>query len=159
MTKPKAPEDLKKRGRHSLFQPEYIIQGAKLCRLGATDADMADFFGISVDTLNEWRKANPEFAASLKAAKDALDAQVEQSLFRRAMGYEHPAVKIFNHQGVAMTVDYTERYPPDTTAMIFWLKNRQREKWRDKQDVEHSASESLADLIAKSFTPANDKGG
>lgn len=53
------------------------------------------------------------------------------------MGYSHKSVKIFMPAGKDAPVyaDFIEHFPPDTTAMIFWLKNRQPDKWRDKRDV------------------------
>jgi hypothetical protein len=68
------------------------------------------------------------------------DAEVAEKLFKRATGYSHDAVKIFNDQGAPLQVPYTEHYPPDTTACIFWLKNRRPDLWRDKveQQLEHS---------------------
>lgn len=59
---------------------------------------------------------------------------MEQSLFRRAMGYTHPATKFFQAGGSILREDYVEHYPPDATSMIFWLKNRQPDKWRDKRE-------------------------
>src|SRR5690606_34642920 len=108
--------------------------------LGATDADLAAFFHVSVATLNNWKKNHPDFLDALKRGKDEADARVAESLYRRAIGYEHEAVKIVADAktGTEHIVPYIERYPPDTTAAICWLKNRQRDKWRDKQDVEHS---------------------
>jgi hypothetical protein len=71
---------------------------------------------------------------SLKRGKDEVDALVEQSLFRRAMGYTHPATKFFQAGGMILKEHYVEHYPPDATSMIFWLKNRQPDKWRDKRE-------------------------
>ena len=70
------------------------------------------------------------------------DLEVADKLYRRALGYSHEAVKIFMPAGSDEPVyaSYTEHYPPDTTAAIFWLKNRSRAYWRDKQDHEHSAT-------------------
>lgn len=119
-------------GRPSAFKPEYCRQAEKLCRLGATDKEMADFFGVVESTINKWKIDYPQFSESLKKGKEMSDANVADRLFKRAMGYSHKAVKIFNDEGHPMVVPYTEHYPPDTTACIFWLKNRQPKKWRDK---------------------------
>lgn len=127
-----------KGGRPSKYRKEFAAQALKLCRLGATDAELADFFEIALSGLNRWKHEHPEFRDALKAGKDVADAEVADKLFRRATGYEHEAVKIVADAktGAQHVVPYTERYPPDTTACIFWLKNRQRAKWRDKQDHE-----------------------
>lgn len=129
-------EDSKPIGRPSKFDPEYVEQAYKLALLGATDKQLADFWDVSEKTINNWKHDHPDFLQSLKAGKLAADATVSQSLFRRANGYSHDAVKIFNDRETGVTqVPYTEHYPPDTTAAIFWLKNRQPELWRDKIDV------------------------
>lgn len=122
-------------GRPSKYKPEFVEQAAKLCTLGATDADLASFFAVDVATINRWKTDFPEFCDSIKRAKVDLDQEVERSLFFRAKGYSHPSVKILQYEGSPVEVPYTEHYPPDTGACIFWLKNRQPAKWRDK--VEH----------------------
>ncbi|MFC1459595.1 helix-turn-helix domain-containing protein [Microvirga arabica] len=119
-------------GRPSKFKPEYVEQVEKLCKLGATDEQLACFFEVSVSTINLWKQRHPEFSEPLKRGKLIADAAVAHSLFKRATGYSHPAVKIFNDQGQPLIVDYTQHHPPDTTAAIFWLKNRQPQFWRDK---------------------------
>lgn len=143
-------------GRPSSFKPEYAKQAAKLCRLGAIDAEIADFFGVSEQTLNAWKKAHPEFLDALKEGKQLADAEIADKLFRRAQGYTHKAVKIFNDGGKPMVVDYVEHYPPDTTACIFWLKNRRPDLWRDKQHQEITGKDgeplmARADELAESL--------
>jgi len=124
--------------RPSKYKTEYNEQAYKLCLLGATDKQIADFFEVSEDTVNEWKKVYTEFSESLKRGKDEADAVIAQSLFHRAKGYEHPEDKIFNDDGRAMVVPTIKHYAPDTTACIFWLKNRQKDKWRDVQSKELS---------------------
>lgn len=121
--------------RPTKYQPEYAEQALKLCRLGATDKELADFFQVNEDTVNEWKKVHPEFSESLKEGKLLADAEVADKLFRRATGYEHKAVKITaSPDGREHLTEYVERYPPDTTAAIFWLKNRRPDVWRDKTE-------------------------
>lgn len=122
-------------GRPSAYKPEYCSQAAFLCaKYGATDEELAEFFGVNKATITRWKSGHVEFCASLKEGKQSADARVERSLFERATGYSHPAVKIFNDEGAPLIVPYTEHYPPDTTACIFWLKNRQPARWRDKTE-------------------------
>lgn len=130
------------RGVKSTYKPEYAEQARKLCLLGATDKELADFFERTESTINNWKKAHPDFLDSIKMGREIADGDVAVSLYKRAMGYSHKAVKIFNDQGVPLEVEYTEHYPPDTAACIFWLKNRQKGKWRDKQEVEQSGTVS-----------------
>jgi hypothetical protein len=126
-------------GRPSKFKPEFIEQARKLAELGATDREAAEFFDVDERTLHRWKHENPAFCQSLKVGKETADARVEQSLYRRALGYSHDAVKIaVNAQGEVTQVPFTEHYPPDTTAAIFWLKNRKPGEWRDVKAQELS---------------------
>jgi hypothetical protein len=128
-------------GRPSKYQPAFAEQALKLCRLGATDKELADFFQVEEQTINNWKQAHPEFLESLKQGKGLADAEVADKLFKRATGYEHKAVKITaSPDGREHLTEYVERYPPDTTAAIFWLKNRRPDVWRDKTDVNHSGT-------------------
>lgn len=125
--------------RPTKYLPEYCEQALKLCRLGAKDSELADFFHVNEDTINEWKKVHPEFSESLKEGKALADAEVADKLFKRATGYEHKAVKISANPNCDEHVtEYVERYPPDTTAAIFWLKNRRPDLWRDKVETAHS---------------------
>jgi len=122
--------------RPTKYKDEYAEQGRKLCLLGATDKELADFFGVTESTLNLWKKEHSEFSESLKAGKDQADTDVADRLYQRAMGYTHKEEQIFQYQGVVVRADTMKHYAPDTTACIFWLKNRQKGKWRDRQDHE-----------------------
>lgn len=131
--------------RPSKFKPEFIEQAQKLCLLGATDRELADFFGVVESTLNLWKVQHPEFSESLKVGKEVADKRVEQALYHRARGYSHNAVKILmTKDGDVFREEYVEHYPPDTVACIFWLKNRNPEAWRDKTDIEHSGNLSVS---------------
>lgn len=130
-----------KGGRPTRYKQEYAEQAYKLCLLGATDAEMADFFQVAESTLNLWKQRHAGFSESIARGKLLADAEVAEKLFHRAKGYSHEAVKIFNNQGVEMVVPYTEHYPPDTQAASLWLRNRQSAKWRDKQELDHTSSD------------------
>lgn len=124
-------------GRPSSYKPEYAEQAEKLCKLGATDIEVADFFGVERTTIWRWSQAHEEFCNALKAGKQSADERVERSLYSRALGYTHDAVKIFNADGAPLIVPYREHVAPDTTACIFWLKNRRPDEWRDKVTTVH----------------------
>ena len=129
-------------GRPSAYKPAFAEQAAKLCELGATDVELADFFEVSITTVNNWKAQFPEFLAALKAGKDAADDRIERSLYAKASGYTFDAIKIFcSKDGDVTQVPYREHVPPDTTAMIFWLKNRRKDQWRDRQDHEHTGKD------------------
>ena len=128
----------KSRGRKSEYREEYAEQALKLCLLGATDKEIAEFFSVSEQTLNSWKKKFPQFLESLKKGKAVADANVASRLYSRAIGYDARATKFATNEGkITDKVEYIEHSPPDTTAAIFWLKNRQPAKWRDKKEVEN----------------------
>jgi len=83
----------------------------------------------------------------LKRGKDKADTNVIESLYRRAIGYSHPEDKIFNNNGKALIVPTTKHYAPDTTAAIFWLKNRRPEEWRDRQEITGKDGASLISAV------------
>lgn len=123
-------------GRPSKFKPEFIAQAEKLCRLGATDMELADFFEVEVRTLYRWKSENEQFCQALKAGKTESDDRVERSLFARANGYEHDEVDIRVVANAIVQTPIRKYYPPDTTAAIFWLKNRRPAEWRETKAVE-----------------------
>ena len=129
--------------RPSKYRPEFVTQAEKLCKLGATDLEVADFFGINVATLYRWKGEHDEFCEALKSGKGASDNRVERSLFSRATGYEHDEVDIRVVMNQIVKTPIRKFYPPDTTAAIFWLKNRKPAEWRDKQELEHSGAVTL----------------
>lgn len=139
--------------RPSKYQPEFAEQALKLCRLGATDKEIAEFFEVAESTINKWKLDHPPFSESLKRGKTLADAEVADRLFKRATGYSHPAVKIFNDGGAPMEVPYTEHYPPDTTAAIFWLKNRRPDVWRDKTQQEVSGTLQIGKITRTIVDP------
>jgi hypothetical protein len=141
--------------RPTKYQDSYAAQALKLCRLGATDKELADFFEVSEQTINAWKDAHPEFLESLKAGKGFADAEVADKLFKRATGYEHDAVKIVANanSGQEHIVHYTERYAPDTTAAIFWLKNRRPDLWRDKTEQHLSGQVAIGKITRTIIKP------
>lgn len=122
-------------GRPTRYRKEFPLQAEKLCRLGATDVQLGDFFGVTEQTITGWKKKYPEFFASIKLGKMDPDDQVERALFQRALGYEHDEDKIFNADGKPLVVPTVKHYPPDTAAAFIWLKNRRPAAWRDKKEI------------------------
>lgn len=132
-------------GRPTKYKEEYCKQVYKLCLLGAIDTELANFFDVDPDTINEWKEVYPEFSVSIKKGKDQADSEVAHKLFKRATGYEHQDVDIKAIDGEIVITELIKHYPPDTAAAIFWLKNRQAKKWRDKQDFNVNGNVYLAD--------------
>lgn len=131
-------------GRRSAFREEYAEQAKKLCRLGAIDRELADFFGVCERTLHAWKKRHPEFLAALKEGKALADAQVAHSLYLRALGYAHPDVHVSRYQGEVTVTEIVKHYPPDTAACVFWLRNRCPDLWRERRVEEGDAPEARA---------------
>lgn len=131
------------RGRPTDYKSEYAKQAEKLCTLGATDQELADFFEVDVRTVYRWKHDHEDFCQALKAGKDVADERVERSLYQRAIGYEQDEVKIFMPANAPEPVyaPFRAKIAPDVTAAIFWLKNRRSSEWRDKQEVDHTSSD------------------
>jgi len=135
-------------GRPTDYRVEYIEQVKKLCLLGATDVELADFFGIAVSTLNLWKNRHPEFMEALKSGKRHCDDKVVDALYNKAIGYELQEVREEESETSGRKTTVTKRQiAGDTTAQIFWLKNRQPEMWRDKQEHAVTLSDDFESLL------------
>lgn len=140
----------KKLGRPTLYKPEFATIAAELCEGGATDEVLAAELGVSVKSINRWKAAHPEFRQALKDNKIVADEYVKRSLYHRALGGEYEEMqaiklkrinyvdgkKVSEEEYIEM-VPVTKSVPADTTAAIFWLKNRRSKEWRDVKQVEH----------------------
>ena len=144
-------------GRPTAYRPEYAERAAKLCALGATDDELADFFDVSQRTINRWKISFPEFCQSVQQAKDEVDARIERSLFHRAAGHYVKEQQAFKLKAVEyadgkrvkesedVKVVELDRYQaPDTAAQIFWLKNRRSKQWKDRYDHKHDHTLTLS---------------
>ena len=101
--------------------------------------------GIAPSTLYEWKKKSKEFSESLKKGKEVVDFEVENALLKRALGYEYEEE---TYENGILTKKVKKQVPPDTTAQIFWLKNRQVKKWRDKVEIaDNDAIKKLDELL------------
>lgn len=133
--------------RPSKFKPVFIEQAEKLCKLGATDMEIADFFEVDVRTLYRWKAENDTFCQALKAGKEEADDRVERSLYARANGYEHDEVDIRVVANAIVQTPIRKHYPPDTTAAIFWLKNRRAAEWRELKAMEVTGADGGALVV------------
>jgi hypothetical protein len=150
-------------GRPTPYQKTYCKQVEKLCKLGATDKEISDFFDVVESTINLWKLDHPEFSESIKKGKIIADLTVAGSLFKKANGYTVKEVtfeKMDNKENLEMTSDgelaigdtykkkvVKKEVPPDTTAAIFWLKNRRGkidatgQRWADKQEIDQTVNQ------------------
>ena len=134
--------------------PEGLLKIEGWARDGLIDEQIAKNMGIHVGTLYDWKNRFPEFSEVLKRGKEVVDREVENALLKRALGYEYTettreAVRDPDSDEVKMQVTkkVTKQVVPDTTAQIFWLKNRKPDKWRDKPGYEDTSELDRLDSI------------
>lgn len=134
-------------GRPPKYDPKFVQQAfTAVSRMGATDPDLAELFQVDERTINRWKNDHADFCHALKDGKDLWDTgQVANALRKRALGCTRQVERI-SKDGPVMC---TEELPPDPTSMIFWLKNRDPNRWRDKQEVEHSGDLSINIIIGE----------
>ena len=114
-------------------------------RSGLTDEQIAKNIGIATSTFYEWKKKELEFSEALKKGKEVIDFEVENALLKRALGYEYEEE---TYENGILTKKVKKQVAPDTTAQIFWLKNRQVKKWRDKVEIaDNDAIKKLDELL------------
>ena len=123
-----------------------LIQG--MARDGLTQQQIANNLGISIDTLIENKKKYSEFNNALKKGKEVIDFEVENALLKRALGYEYEEE---TYENGILTKKVKKQVPPDTTAQIFWLKNRKPNNWKDRveTDEDKEAVANASQVIAK----------
>ncbi len=138
-----------KGGRPTKYKEEYVEQAFVACsRLGATIEELADLFKVNKETVYDWMRAKSKFSDAIRTGRDIYDTQlIEKSLKQRATGYEYTEEKVFCKDGEIITHETTKKMPPDATSMIFWLKNRNPERWRDKIETELSGTLNLKPVI------------
>lgn len=122
-------------GRPSSFKDEYAERAFHYCLLGATDVEMAKFFGVTEKTLNNWKLKQPKFLQALKDGKGEADASVAHALFHKAIGYSHKETKVFCDKGAITTFEVIKHYPPDMASCAMWLNNRRRIDWKKRPDL------------------------
>lgn len=130
---------------------EGLIKIRGWARDGLTDKQIAEKLGVSKQTFYDWLKKYPDFSDSLKRGKEIVDREVENALLKRALGYSYQeCTEITDADGNTTTKVTIKQVVPDTTAQIFWLKNRKPNVWREKREVEvtnDKQSSSMDQLI------------
>ena len=134
-------------GRPSAYHPSFAEWGAEMCKLGATDSDLARVFKVTTQTIYNWQVEHPEFLDAIMQGKDFFDDKIERSLAHRALGYTFNSEKVFQHQGEIVRAEVLEHIPPDVTAQIFWLKNRRKEQWNTPSEVSTQAFSLIEQLV------------
>lgn len=141
------------------LEPENLILIEGWARDGLTDEQIAKNMGITAKTLYEWKKRYGEICKSLKKGKEVVDIEVENALLKRALGYSYYETtqerKLNEDTGeyeLTTTKVVTKQVVPDTTAQIFWLKNRRPDKWRDKINEEQELAPPAININITSAT-------
>ena len=131
------------------LEPESLVLLEAWARDGLTDEQIANNMGVRRETLYDWKKKHPNISNALKKGKEVVDIQVENALLKRALGYEYTEEKVeISEKDGKKVVQTVKHVAPDTTAQIFWLKNRRPEKWRDKPETpDTKQDETLGRLI------------
>jgi hypothetical protein len=124
-------------GRPSGYKAEYSRQAKELCTLGATVNELARFFQVGENAIYDWANKNKEFAKALQLGREACDERVERALYHKALGFEKEIEKeVLDKNGEKKVVVEKIYIPPSDTAIQFYLKNRKRSDWRDRQEHE-----------------------
>ena len=133
-----------KKRRHTTYKDwiteEGIIKLEGMAMDGLINEQIAHNIGIHPSTLYDWQKEYPEIAHALKRGKEIIDRQVENALLKRALGYEYEEVKMVVEKDEKGNEKKRQekvirKVVPDTTAQIFWLKNRKPGEWRDRREA------------------------
>jgi hypothetical protein len=140
-----------KGGRKSKYRPEFLERAKALAAAGATDWQISRDLGTNRTTLWNWGAAHPEFLDAIRQSKTLSDERMERSLYERGIGYSFDAVKVFMPAGSKEPVyaPYTEHVPPDPASMIFWLKNRRPDRWRERNEAAFLLPPELAGVVQR----------
>ena len=123
-------------GRPTLYKCKYADIARRMSSQGATRADLADRFGVTINTITTWQLEHEEFSASCKQGREAADERVEQSFYERAVGYTYDSERVFVVEGEVIRAQTKTHVPPDPRAGEFWLRNRRPDRWKDAKQLE-----------------------
>ena len=128
-------------GRPTLYEGKKTCRIAEhLCLLGAKEDQLAKAFNVSPDTIREWKVKHEKFSAIVREAKFKYDNEkVIDACLKSALGYEYVEKKItIGSDGSSEETTLERHQPPNPTSLQFWLSNRNRTLWKNKQEVEHT---------------------
>lgn len=147
-------------GRPNKYEEIFNEQAYKLCLLGATDKDLADFFLVCEATINNWKNEFPEFLESIVKGKKKADMEVANSLYQTTQDRIVIEQQAFKCKSVTWEdgkrvekekvelVDVEKVIPADFRSQSFWLKNRKSDTWRDKQEIDHTTGGEKINIIS-----------
>ena len=145
------------------YTKEVVETLAKHIKKGSTITSACDAVGISKQTFYDWKKNKADFSDAIKKAQSVADKKVENALFKTAVGYtvtekEYRSMQMRGFETEKKLVKTVKKKVlPNVTAQIFWLKNRNPEEWKDKQDIEHSGEVGVKYEISDKFMPKTKK--
>lgn len=131
--------EARQQGREINYHPGFCHIAERACIISSTNVDLAEMFGASTTAITFWQNKYPDFARAVAAGKARADEQVEKSLAHRANGYsyeEEVLITVAGPRGSGSSVErhkVKKHFPPDPTSMIFFLKNRKPQDWRERQ--------------------------
>jgi len=137
---------MSERGRPSSYKAEYADLARKFCMLGATNDDLATCFEVAGGTIDYWIATHPEFADGVQKGRDIADANIVEKLYSRAMGYTIDSKKYVLYRGEQKELPHPIHYPPDVRAIMFWLRNRRRQRWNEHAPPPEESGLTLAEL-------------
>lgn len=147
-------------GQPTKYRASYVKIAAAMCKLGATDQNLASEFKVDVSTISNWKVKHKPFFEALKTNKPAYDDQVERSLAHRATGYPYEEVKTVSVDGITIEKTITTKHmPSDPRAALAWLYNRRGEKWHPKPEAPEDDTEIAAQKVIIEVVDARKKGG
>ncbi|MDB5704697.1 MAG: terminase [Sphingomonas bacterium] len=135
-----------------IYDPAFADEARDMCRLGATDEELAEHFEVCVRTIYRWRNTHEAFAKAVVIGKEHVDARVERALYSRAVGCTVERTKVFRHGDAdPVYATYKHHLPPDPVAALHWLRVRQGKKWRirDEPEEDTSFSKRIDEAVAR----------
>jgi hypothetical protein len=140
-------------GRPSEFKEDYNEKAFKLCLLGYTDKELAEYFDVAESTLHRWKHEHAGFRESIQNGKELADAEVAHGLYKRAVGMTLPDVHISAYRGNVIVTDLIKHLPPEPKAIDLWLRNRQPKRWNKSIDLGEGGG-MLGIFINETLRPA-----
>lgn len=146
-------------GRPTAFDPDLCDQAHNYCLLGATNDELAAFFGVSPRTIDNWIARHADFGDAVRRGRVFADARVARGLYERAVGYDREVERAVIAGGEVRRLTSTVHYPPSVQACIFWLRHRRPKTWCDAPNDSSTQVDEFALLDAASESMRRHDGG
>ena len=148
----------------AVMKPEEWLEPDKLLLLegwardGLFDKQICKNMGVSEATLTNYKRKYPEIKEALRKGKEVVDIEVENAMFKRAIGYTITInEQKIDKDGFVHDLKRDVHIPGDVTAQIFWLKNRRRQQWRDK--IEYEKTQGVQKIHIVNDLPKDEENG